>query len=90
MIKERGGAPHARRGSIDRTLDLADGDNSAGFFGCGSGLHSQRRIVQAVLIGDGDGDGVGSAWARLLTDKGGVAPETASSAWIGKMAMGLI
>ena len=74
MTEERGGAAHARRGSIDRALDLADGDNPIGLFGRGGGLHSRRRVVQAILVGDGDQDGVGSTRARRLTDEGRRCP----------------
>ena len=74
MTEERGGTADARRGSIDRPLDLANGDNCIGLFGHGGGLHSRRRIVQAILVSDGDGDGVGSTRAGRLIDEGRRCP----------------
>ena len=74
MTEERGGAAHARRGSIDRALDPADRDDSVAFFVRGGGLHSRRRVVQAILVGNGNGDGVGSTRARRLIDEGRRCP----------------
>ena len=54
--EERGGAADARRGSTDRALDFADGDDCIRLFGRGGRLHSRRRVVKAILVGDGDGD----------------------------------
>ena len=69
MIEERGGAADARLGSIDLALD-----NRIGLFGRGRGLHSRRRVVQTILVGDWDRDGDGSTRARRLTDEGRRCP----------------
>ena len=61
MTAERGGAAHARQGSIDRALDLTNWDNFTGLSGRGSGLHSRRRVVQAICVGNGDDAGLSRA-----------------------------
>ena len=53
---------------MELALDLADGDDGFGLFGWGGGLQRRRRIVHAILAGDGSGDDSGLlTWARRLT-----------------------
>ena len=70
--EERGGAADACRGITDRALDLADGHDGFRLFGRGGGLHSRRRVIQAIVVGDGEG--VGSTWARRLIDEDRLPP----------------
>ena len=53
---------------MELALDLANGDNGFGLFGLGGGLQRRRRVVQAILAGDGDGDdsGLASGARRLI------------------------
>ena len=64
---DRRGAADARRGITDWALDLADGDDRIRLFGRGGGLHSRRRVVQAILGGNGHADFQALLESALLT-----------------------
>ena len=53
---------------MELALDLANGDNGFRLFSQGGGLQRRRRIVHAILAGDGDGDdsGLVSGARRLI------------------------
>ena len=53
---------------MELALDLADGDDGFGLFGLGGGLQRRRRVVQAILAGDGDDSGLLSSARRPTGD----------------------
>ena len=57
---------------MELALDLANGDNGFQLFGRGGGLQRRRRVVHAILAGDGSGDDSGLltwAWRLIAGDR---------------------